>query len=230
MTSSIMSEESDRDFAETFSKYAMNEYQNERAWYEGILTHENLAEIDPIRAQFIHELSELVQHKQNIEQNDDMSAAEKLEKISQLHLHTKTGGSISLEDLALTFTYLPSSKVYGYSAAELIPNGANIDVTINNVEEYCDLTIKYCLQEGIAKQLDAFHKGFCEVFNLNKLAAFTPSEAQKMICGEQNPEWTRDELINYTEPKLGYSKDRYVNVALRISLTYFLHVIFYLLF
>ncbi|XP_070495105.1 E3 ubiquitin-protein ligase Ufd4 isoform X2 [Chironomus tepperi] len=222
MTSSIMSEESDRDLAETFSKYTMNEYQNDGAWYEGILTHENLVEIDPIRAQFIHELSELVQQKQNIEQNDDMSAAEKLEKISQLNLHTKTGGSISLEDLALTFTYLPSSKVYGYSAAELIPNGANIDVTINNVEEYCDLTIKFCLQEGIAKQLDAFHKGFCEVFNLNKLAAFTPSEARKMICGEQNPEWTREELMNYTEPKLGYSKDspgfiRFINVLMNMT-------------
>lgn len=202
-----MSEES--DLAETFSKYAMNEYQNDRAWYEGILTHENLIEIDAIRAQFIQELSELVQQKQNIEQDDDMSAAEKLERISELRLKTKSG-PVSLDDLALTFTYLPSSKVYGYSAAELVPNGSNIDVTINNVEEYCDLTIKFCLQDGIAKQLDAFHKGFCEVFNLNKLAAFTPSEARKMICGEQNPEWTREELMNYTEPKLGYSKDRFV--------------------
>lgn len=207
-----MSEESDRDFADTYSKYAMNEYQNDKAWYEGILTHENLMEIDPIRAKFIQELSKLAQQKINIEQDDDMSAAEKLERISQLRLNTK-GGPVSLEDLALTFTYLPSSKVYGYSAAELIPNGANIDVTINNVEEYCDLTIKYCLQDGIAKQLDAFHKGFCEVFNLNKLAAFTPSEARKMICGEQNPEWTREELMNYTEPKLGYSKDRYALIV-----------------
>jgi E3 ubiquitin-protein ligase HECTD1 len=207
MTSSIMSEESDRDLAETYSKFTINEYQIDRAWYEGILTQENLAEIDPIRAQFINELSELVQQKQNIEQNDNLTTAEKLEKINQLRLKTSSG-SVALEDLALTFTYLPSSKVYGYSAAELIPNGANVDVTINNVEEYCDLTIKFCLQDGIAKQLDAFHKGFCEVFSLNKLAAFTPDEARKMICGEQNPEWTREELLNYTEPKLGYSKDR----------------------
>lgn len=151
-----MSEES--DLAEAYSKYTMNDV----AWYEGILTHENLLEIDPIRAKFIQELSELVQQKQNIEQNDDFSATEKLEKISQLRLMTKSG-PVALEDLALTFTYLPSSKVFEYPYAELIPNGANVDVTINNVEEYCDLTIKFCLQDGIAKQLDAFHKGFCEV-------------------------------------------------------------------
>lgn len=221
MTSSIMSEESDRELAETFSKFAMNEYPNEKAWYDGILTTENLLEIDPIRAQFIQELTELIQQKQNIEQNDDISAAEKLERINQLMLKTKSG-EVALEDLALTFTYLPSSKVYKYSVAELIPNGANVDVTINNVEEYCDLTIKFCLQDGIAKQLDAFHKGFCEVFSLNKLAAFTPDEARKMICGEQLPEWTREELMNYTEPKLGYSKDspgfiRFINVLMKMT-------------
>lgn len=204
MTSSIMSEES--DMAETYSKL-LNEYQNEKAWYEGIMTQENLFEIDPIRAQFIQELMEIVQHKLAIEQNDSYTASEKLEKISQLRLSTKSG-PVAIEDLALTFTYLPSSKVYGYTAAELIPNGTNIDVDINNVEEYCDLTIKFCLQDGLAKQLDAFHKGFCEVFSLSKLAAFSPEEARKMICGEQHPVWTREELMNYTEPKLGYSKER----------------------
>lgn len=206
MTSSVMSEES--DLAETYSKLLINDYHNEKAWYEGILTQENLLEIDPIRALFIQELMELVQQKQTIEQNDALAANEKLEKIAQLRLSTKTG-PVALEDLALTFTYLASSKVYGYTDAELIPNGANVDVDINNVEEYCDLTIKFCLQDGIAKQLDAFHRGFCEVFSLSKLAAFSPDEARKMICGEQHPEWTREELLNYTEPKLGYSKDRY---------------------
>lgn len=195
MTSSVMSEESD-----------LPEVQ-EAAWFEGVLTQENLMEIDPIRAQFITELMELVHQKQSIEQNDSLTSAEKLERISQLRLTTK-GTTVALEDLALTFTYLPSSKVYEYTAAELIPNGSNVDVTIDNVEEYCDLTIRFCLQDGLAKQLNAFHKGFCEVFPLSKLAAFSPDEARKMICGEQHPQWTREELLNYTEPKLGYSKDR----------------------
>lgn len=205
MMSSIMSEESDRDLVESYSRMILND--QDRAWYDGILTQDNLDEIDPIRAQFLKELQDLVQQKQNIEQNDDLTSAQKLDQISELKLVTKTG-TVALEDLALTFTYLPSSKVYGYESADLLPNGSNIDVTINNVEEYCDLTIKYCLQDGLGKQLEAFHRGFCEVFNLNKLAAFSPEEARKMICGEQHPEWTREELLNYTEPKLGYSKDR----------------------
>jgi E3 ubiquitin-protein ligase HECTD1 len=200
MTSSIMSEES--DVPEAFSKI-----YPENAWFEGILTLENLKEIDPIRAKFIEDLMELVQQKQNIEQDDSLSSYEKLQKISQIRLETSSG-PVAIEDLALTFTYAPSSNIFGYTAAELLPNGSNIDVDINNVEEYCDLTVKFCLQDGIAKQLNAFHKGFCEVFPLSKLAAFSPEEARKMICGEQHPQWTRDELLNYTEPKLGYNKDR----------------------
>ncbi|TDG39214.1 hypothetical protein AWZ03_014364, partial [Drosophila navojoa] len=28
-----------------------------------------------------------------------------------------------------------------------------------------------------------------------------------MICGEQYPQWSREDLMAFTEPKLGYSKD-----------------------
>ncbi|XP_053677617.1 E3 ubiquitin-protein ligase Ufd4 [Anopheles nili] len=221
MISSIVSEESDRDRDMLVDSYQTKMAASDEAWYDGILSQENLQEIDPIRYQFLKELQELVQQKQNIEQNDMLSSEEKLQQISELKLNTKTG-CVALEDLALTFTYLPSSKNYGYSSADLIPNGSNIDVTINNVEEYCNLTIAFCLQEGIAKQLASFHRGFCEVFSLSKLAAFTPDEIRKMLCGEQNPEWTREDIMTYTEPKLGYTKEspgflRFVNVLMGMN-------------
>ncbi|TMW44275.1 hypothetical protein DOY81_010642 [Sarcophaga bullata] len=47
---------------------------------------------------------------------------------------------------------------------------ADIDVTINNLEEYCESLINFSLQDGIAKQLDAFHRGFCEV-SLTKIGS-----------------------------------------------------------
>lgn len=206
MMSSLISEESDRDLIESCSKLIINEMQDD-CWYDGILTQDDLNEIDPYRAKFIRILQEVVTQKQQIEQSNDLSPDEKLEKINELRLITKTG-PVAIEDLALTFTFLPSSKKYGFESADLLPNGSNIDVTINNVEEYCDLTINFCLQEGIAKQLQAFHRGFNEVFPLNKLAAFSPEEVRKILCGDQHPEWTREDLINYTEPKLGYSRDR----------------------
>ncbi|KAL1374291.1 hypothetical protein pipiens_001653 [Culex pipiens pipiens] len=38
--------------------------------------------------------------------------------------------------------------------------------------------------EGIGKQLTAFHCSLCEVSSLNKLAAFPPEEIRNMLCGD----------------------------------------------
>ncbi|EDS27646.1 hect E3 ubiquitin ligase [Culex quinquefasciatus] len=71
----------------------------------------------------VQKLEELIKQKQHIDQNDDLSL-EKLLQISELSFNTKTG-SMALEDLVLTFTYLRSSNFYGYQSVDLIPNGAN---------------------------------------------------------------------------------------------------------
>lgn len=195
-----------------------SDFSTTSKWYEGILTFENLAEIDPIRYEFIKMLQDLVARKQAIESNNQLSRESKEYQILELKLRISTSeeaecdeeNEVYLSDLALNFVYLPTSAIYGYEYVELIPNGIEIAVDINNLEEYCDLLVNFMLQDGIAKQLDAFHDGFCQVFPLKKLAAFSPDEARMMICGEQHPQWTREDLINYTEPKLGYSKDRFV--------------------
>lgn len=207
MISSIMSEESEADFSDAKTKSSTDKDDTTTEWFKGILTAETFDEIDSIRAKFIRDLQELVRIKQQIEQDDMLSRDEKAKLIDDIKLETKSG-PVSIDDLSLTFTYLPSSCVYGYDVAELMPNGTNIDVTIDNLEQYCELTINFCLENGIARQLNAFHHGFSQVFPINKLAAFSPDEARMMICGEQHINWTRDDLINHTEPKLGYTKDR----------------------
>lgn len=204
MVSSIMSEDS--ELADTCSKLLDNEFR-ESCWYD-VLSWDHLYEIDPIRAEFIKDLQELASKKQSIEVSTLLTPEEKKTALDNLKLVTKDGSEVDLEDLVLTFSYLPSSSVYGYTSADLIPNGGNIDVTLDNVEDYCEALMNFCVHEGISKQLEAFHSGFSQVFPVNKLAAFTPDEARMMVCGEQHPKWTREDLINYTEPKLGYSKDR----------------------
>lgn len=153
-------------------------------WHEGILTNDNFMEIDPIRAEFLTVLKTVVQEKHDIEQNKNLSDELKSERIEKLKIKTKDGSLVKLEDLALTFTYLPSSKVYDCFSIDLIPNGSNVDVNLDNLEEYCELTIDFCLQSGIAKQLNAFHDGFSKVFSLKKMAAFTHEEIRLMICGK----------------------------------------------
>jgi len=78
------------------------------------------------------------------------------------------------------------------------------------------------LEEGIAQQLEAFKAGFCEVFPIEKLSMFTPAEVLVTLCGELEPQWTKEDLLNYTEPKYGYTKDspayqRFINVMMRLD-------------
>ena len=53
--------------------------------------------------------------------------------------------------------------------------------------------------------------GFDHVFSMEKLQTFSPYELNLLLCGEQVPNWTREDLLNYTEPKYGYNKERWVN-------------------
>jgi len=52
-------------------------------------------------------------------------------------------------------------------------------------------------------------EGFNRVFPMEKLSSFSHKEVQMILCGNQSPSWTADDIINYTEPKLGYTRDRY---------------------
>lgn len=204
MTSSLISEESEKELEFDPPKLIC---EDKAPWYKGILSQEDLYDIDPHRAKFLKQIQDLVKRKIKIMQDHNLSAETKAHQIQNLSLNPSTD-PILLEDLALTFTYLPSSKVFGYSGIELVANGADIEVNLENVEEYSELTSSFCLDKGIARQLEAFYLGFSKVFPMEKLAAFSPDEMRVMLCGDQNPQWTREDLLNYTEPKLGYTRDR----------------------
>ncbi|XP_066257361.1 E3 ubiquitin-protein ligase Ufd4 isoform X1 [Euwallacea similis] len=218
MTSSYISEESEKELELDPPKICV---EDSELWYSNLLNEDDLYDIDPVRAVFLKQLKQLAREKQKIMQDHSLSAETKTHQIQNLSLQHPSG-PVSLSDLALTFTYSPSSEVYGFDSVNLVPNGADTEVTIDNVEEYADLTYDFCLEHGLARQLQAFHKGFSKVFQIEKLAAFSPDEMAVMLCGNQNPEWTKEDLLNYTEPKLGYTKDspgfqRFVNVLVDMT-------------
>ncbi|PAV63614.1 hypothetical protein WR25_20866 [Diploscapter pachys] len=68
----------------------------------------------------------------------------------------------------------------------------------------------------------AFREGFDRVFPLKSLRSYSSEEVQRLLSGEQCPEWTREDVMNYTEPKLGYSRDspgflRFVDVMVGMN-------------
>ena len=76
--------------------------------------------------------------------------------------------------------------------------------------------------KGVRIQLESLRQGFNSVFPMEKLGTFTPAEVQRMLCGDQDPVFTKEEIMKYTEPKLGYTKEspgflKFVNVLAGMS-------------
>ena len=88
-----------------------------------------------------------------------------------------------IEDLGLDFT-LP-----GYPAIELIPDGSDTAVTLDNVVAYVDKVIDMTLGSGVQRQVDHFRAGFSEVFPYSALKAFTPGELV-MLFGRVEEDWS----------------------------------------
>ena len=161
-----------------------------------------------MRGEFLKDIQALVSKRERAISEGHSSSAEDTCLGETLYISHPSGTSVPIEDLALSMTYSPSSKIYNYDHVELRDGGEDIPVTIENAKEYTELTMNYCFDRGIARQMEAFKAGFSKVFPMEKLYAFSPEEVRAMLCGEQNPQWSKEDLLNYTEPKLGYTRER----------------------
>ncbi|XP_056283262.1 E3 ubiquitin-protein ligase HECTD1 isoform X2 [Pseudoliparis swirei] len=194
------------------------------AWYHGILTWDSFQLVNPHRASFLKELKELAVKRRQILSSKSLCEDEKNTRLQDLMLRNPLGSGppLSIEDLGLNFQFCPSSKVHGFLAMDLKPNGDDEMVTMENAEEYVDLMFDFCIHTGIQKQMEAFREGFNRVFPMEKLSSFSHKEVQMILCGNQSPSWTADDIINYTEPKLGFTRDspgftRFVRVLCGMS-------------
>lgn len=144
-----------------------------------LLTLDDFERIHPHKANFLRELNNLVERKRRINCDEQLPSNAKRQRLEELRL--KLGDTeCAVEDLALTFALNPPSSVFAYRDHELIPNGAEIDVTVENVELYLEKCLDFYLNTGIRQQVSAFRQGFDMVFPLRSLISFSPEEVQ--VC------------------------------------------------
>ena len=84
----------------------------------------------------------------------------------------------TLEDLHLFFT-LP-----GYENIELMPEGKQMQVNIENLQEYIDLVVKNTLIQ--ATQISDFRDGLNSLIPVDALLGFSKEELEEIICGSSN--------------------------------------------
>ncbi|OLL26764.1 putative ubiquitin fusion degradation protein [Neolecta irregularis DAH-3] len=138
----------------------------------------------------------------------DTYIAEK-KRIKMLNIDAVSKGSlldqvqiddISLEDLCLHFT-LP-----GFSDVELMPNGAETAVTIDNVESFVHAVIDFTVGSGIQRQIDAFREGFSSIFSFDSLRTLFVDELI-MLFGQADEDWSIETLTTSIKADHGFHSE-----------------------
>ncbi|KJR81184.1 E3 ubiquitin-protein ligase TRIP12 [Sporothrix schenckii 1099-18] len=151
--------------------------------------------VDPTLARSLLLIKKFANAKKVIEEGVDLSATEKAAGIQAI-----TIDDTSIDDLSLDFT-LP-----GYPDIELIPGGCHISVTMSNVDTYVDKVVAMTLEGGVRLQVDAFRKGFSEVFPYSALSAFTPDELVSLF-GHVDEDWSLETLSDSIKADHGFNMD-----------------------
>lgn len=134
--------------------------------------------VDEDLGKSLHLLKQFVEAKRKIDVQRNLSPLQKAQKVSRIQVAGAT-----VDDLGLDFT-LP-----GYPSIELIPDGADKSVNIDNVAVYITKVIDFTMHVGIRRQVDAFRAGFSQVFPYSTLKTFTPDELV-MLFGRVTEDWS----------------------------------------
>ncbi|CAD6191484.1 unnamed protein product [Caenorhabditis auriculariae] len=92
--------------------------------------------------------------------------------------------SEQLEDLQLDFSIV-IDELGVLKTINLKPNGSNIRVAVDNVQEYVRLYVNYHLKLRLDPMVRAMRRGVSDVINIEWLAMFSPSEIQILIAGNE---------------------------------------------
>lgn len=111
-----------------------------------------------------------------------------------------------VEDIfCLTFELNWMDEMGEEQRLELIPDGANIEVTNANREEYVLRYVRWILVDSIRSQWDAFQTGVMHVMEDSSLDLFLPEELELLVVG--TPFLDFDALEENTKYEGGYDKE-----------------------
>ncbi|WEW58717.1 Ubiquitin fusion degradation protein 4 [Emydomyces testavorans] len=151
--------------------------------------------VDPDLAKSLMVVKQFANAKVAIESHPSLTAHEKARALQEFEVD-----GAQIRDFGLDFT-LP-----GYSNIQLLPDGENIPVTIENVDLYVDKVIDMTLGAGVRLQIDAFRSGFSQVFSYSALKAFTPNELV-MLFGQVEEDWSIETLMDSMKADHGFNMD-----------------------
>ncbi|KAI9492271.1 hypothetical protein BDB00DRAFT_788876 [Zychaea mexicana] len=152
-------------------------------------------EIDPVLGMSIENLEAFIRCKRSIYADTSLSAEQKKDAINDIHVQDSR-----IDDLCLDFT-LP-----GDTSIELKPGGADIPVTIHNVEEFLELLKDMVAGSGVTNQFEAFRQGFNQLFAIDDLKVLTFAELVSLF-GASAEDWTYATLADAIKADHGFTME-----------------------
>ena len=134
--------------------------------------------VDPWLARSLKIIKQFAMANKAIDEDPTRNPAQKVADTEGIVIN-----DVKIDDLCLDFT-LP-----GYPEIELVPNGSQVRVSIDNVDSYLERVIDMTLGNGVRRQVDAFRAGFAQVFPHSALSAFTPDELVTLY-GRMKEDWS----------------------------------------
>ncbi|KAF4974622.1 hypothetical protein FZEAL_8507 [Fusarium zealandicum] len=151
--------------------------------------------VDPGLARSLKAIKRFALAKKEIDEDPARTPAQKVTDTENI-----TIDGVKIEDLCLDFT-LP-----GYPSIELVDNGGQKRVNIDNVDSYLEKVVDMTLGSGVRRQVDAFRTGFSQVFPYSALSAFTPDELVTLF-GRVDEDWSLETLLDSIKADHGYNMD-----------------------
>ena len=157
---------------------------------------ESLKYIDENLYKTIMDFFELIKQKNDYVKKNNINK-DKLIEINFDEIILYNNCKISELDIYFTFP--------GYDI-NLKPNGENILLTMNNIEEYINLIYDFIFFKGANALFESFKEGFNMNFDINKMQCFTSEEIEEHICGSKEIKWEKNNLYENLNPEHGYTK------------------------
>jgi len=122
-----------------------------------------------------------------------------------LHKSLASLRKLSAQDLEATCLdfCLPGDPTF-----ELVPDGANVPVTVDNLELYIKLVFSFVMVDGVKAQVDAFSKAFQRLLDLSVCKPWSLRELPTLVLGASPRDsefWTIEHLASYIRAQHGYS-------------------------
>jgi E3 ubiquitin-protein ligase TRIP12 len=95
----------------------------------------------------------------------------------------------------------------GFPSIEMKKGGKDVNVTLENMEQYVSLLVYWILVEGVQKQMESFREGFEQVVPLSHLKLFYPEELEMLFCGSGHAKWDVKTLHDCCHVDHGYNMD-----------------------